>query len=195
MKDLIISCFIILNFSAIGYSQLKISKTVSTVPRSKYSANSNNLKMEKIKFNETTYYMFRFHKFGYNRKHEHPGMVPYCEHPTAYIEQYYFYIFDESQMDSLKVHYESGSKFTLQFVTEGSFDKEYSVGESAGVYNWPNIKTNKAIKESFQSPNSNSVFTFDFDEIIENFTPIHFENFTGDTWLKNKKIEKFIDLI
>lgn len=195
MKDLIISCFIILNFSAIGYSQLKISKTVSTVPRSKYSANSNNLKMEKIKFNETTYYMFRFHKFGYNSKHEHPGMVPYCEHPTAYIEQYYFYIFDESQMDSLKVHYESGSKFTLQFVTEGSFDKEYSVGESAGVYNWPNIKTNKAIKESFQSPNSNSVFTFDFDEIIENFTPIHFENFTGDTWLKNKKIEKFIDLI
>lgn len=195
MKYFLISCLFIISFSITGYAQLKFNKTVGTVPRSQNSSNSNNLKMDKIEYNETTYYMLRFHNFFSKSRYEHPEMVPYCDHPNAFIERYYFYIFDASQMDSLKKHYESGTKFSLKFVAEGYFDKEYPLDKSAGLFNWPNIKTNKALKESFGSLKSTSVFTFYFDRIIRDFTPIRFDNFTGETWLKNKKIEKFISLI
>ena len=195
MKYLILS-FLITSLSSFQvYSQLNFGKSVSTIPRSKNSVNANNLKMDKIEFNGTEYYMIRFHNFAYHSKHEHPDMVPYCDHPTAYIERYYFYIFDVYQMELLKKHFESKSNFKLTFIAEGSFDKEFSTGESAGVFNWPNLKTTKAVKESLEAQKSSSVFIFDFDKEISGFTPIHFENFVGDSWLKNKKIEKFLSLL
>lgn len=178
--------------STTSLAQLKWENSFDIIPRSKTKGNPDGTKLDKITFNGVTYYMIRFHDFSHFNRHEHPDMVPYCDHPLSYIERYYIYVFDEKTKIELDDAYTSNQNYTLNFIAEGSFEKEYQAGETAGVFNWPNIKTNKAIKEIMDEPSSSTSFTFDFDQKIQDFTPIHWNHFNGDVWIKNKKFAKFL---